>query len=317
METIFKTDARGRQRMFDIRVDRLRDGTANIVKTTGLVDGKKQTSVIHVPLGYDSAVKRAKTMWKNQHETGVLPMLAHKYEDRKRYVSEPMYVQPKLDGVRILVNNKGGISRTGKVVPGTEHWGKDLKDGEFLDGECYVHGMDFESITSAFKTAPEKLEFHVFDYYDVNRPHLTFEERMTHVTVETQLVRRKEDLRDVHDAFATRGYEGIMIRNPRSVYEPGKRTNGLLKMKMFETDEFTIVGVHEGTGRDIGTPIWECETKEKVRFSVRPEGSMESRREAFARRKDLVGKMLTVRYQNMTAAGVPRFPVGIAIRDYE
>jgi DNA ligase-1 len=256
-------------------------------------------------------------MWKNQHETGVLPMLAHKYEDRKRYVSEPMYVQPKLDGVRILVNNKGGISRTGKVVPGTEHWGKDLKDGEFLDGECYVHGMDFESITSAFKTAPEKLEFHVFDYYDVNRPHLTFEERMTHVTVETQLVRRKEDLRDVHDAFATRGYEGIMIRNPRSAYEPGKRTNGLLKMKMFETDEFTIVGVHEGTGRDIGTPIWECETKEKVRFSVRPEGSMESRREAFARRKDLVGKMLTVRYQNMTAAGVPRFPVGIAIRDYE
>ena len=317
METIFKTDARGRQRMFDIRVDRLRDGTANIVKTTGLVDGKKQSSVIHVSLGYESAVKRAKTMWKNQHETGVLPMLAHKYEDRKRYVTEPMYVQPKLDGVRILVNNKGGISRTGKVVPGTEHWGKDLKDGEFLDGECYVHGMDFESITSAFKTAPEKLEFHVFDYYDVNRPHLTFEERVTHVTVETQLVRRKEDLRDVHDAFATRGYEGIMIRNPRSVYEPGKRTNGLLKMKMFETDEFTIVGVHEGTGRDIGTPIWECETKEKDRFSVRPEGSMESRREAFARRKDLVGKMLTVRYQNMTAAGVPRFPVGIVIRDYE
>jgi hypothetical protein len=44
---------------------------------------------------------------------------------------------------------------------------------------------------------------------------------------------------------------------------------------------------------------------------------MESRREAFARRKEIVGKMLTVRYQNMTVAGVPRFPVGIAIRDYE
>lgn len=317
METIFKTDARGRQRMFNIRVERLRDGTANIVKTTGLVDGKKQTSVIHVPLGYDSAVKRAKTMWTNQHDKDILPMLAHKYEDRKRYLTEPMYVQPKLDGVRILVNNKGGISRTGKVVPGTEQWGKNLKDGEYLDGECYVHGMDFESITSAFKTAPEKLEFHVFDYYDVNRPHLTFEERKSHVTVETQLVRRKEDLQEVHDAFAARGYEGIMIRNPRSAYEPGKRSNGLLKMKMFETDEFEIVGVHEGTGRDIATPIWECRTKGGDVFSVRPEGSMESRREAFARRKDIVGKMLTVRYQNMTVAGVPRFPVGIVVRDYE
>lgn len=304
--------------MFDIRVDRLRDGTANIVKTTGLVDGKKQISVIHVPLGYDSAMKRAQTIWKNQHETGVLPMLAHKYEDRKRYVSEPMYVQPKLDGVRILVNNKGGISRTGKIVPGTEHWGKHLKDGEFLDGECYKHGMDFESITSAFKTKPETLEFHVFDYYDVNRPHLTFEDRKSHVTVETQRVGKKEDLKGVHDTFASRGYEGIMIRNPRSTYEPGRRSNGLLKMKMFETEEFKIVGVHEGTGRDVGTPVWECETKDGGgTFSVRPEGTMASRREAFEHREEIVGKKLTVRYQNMTVAGVPRFPVGIAVRDYE
>ena len=203
------------------------------------------------------------------------------------------------------------------MVPGTEHWGKHLKDGEFLDGECYVHGMDFESITSAFKTAPEKLEFHVFDYYDVNRPNLVFEERMSHVTVETLRVEKKEDLQGVHDAFATRGYEGIMIRNPRSTYEPGRRSNSLLKMKMFETDEFRIMGCHEGTGRDVGTPIWECETKEGEVFSVRPEGSMESRREAFEYREDIVGKMLTVRYQNMTATGVPRFPVGIVVRDYE
>lgn len=316
MDTIIKIDSRGRERMFDIRVDRLRDGTANIVKTTGLVDGKKQTSIIHVPLGYDSAVKRATTMWKNQKETGVLPMLAHNYKDRGRYITEPCYVQPKLDGVRILVNNKGGISRTGKVVPGTEHWGRHLKDGEYLDGECYKHGMDFEAITSAFKTAPETLEFHVFDYYDVNRPNLTFEERMSHVTVDTRMVTAKEDLQAVHDAFTTRGYEGIMIRNPSGAYEPGKRSNYLLKMKMFETEEFTIVGVHEGTGRDAGTPVWECETGGGT-FSVRPEGTVEARREAFGRREEIVGKKLTVRFQNLTAAGVPRFPIGIAIRDYE
>lgn len=317
METIFKIDARGRKRTFDIRVEKLRDGTANIVKTTGLLDGKKQVSVIHVQLGYNSAVKRAKTIWHNQKTTGVLPMLAHNYKDRGRYISEPMYVQPKLDGVRILVNNKGGISRTGKVVPRTEHWGKHLNDGEFLDGECYKHGVDFETITSAFKTAPETLEFHVFDYHDVNRPNMTFEERMSHVTVETLEVSKKDDLYKVHDSFASRGYEGIMIRNPRSTYEPGRRSNGLLKMKMFETAEFKIVGVHEGVGRDVGTPVWECETTGGDKFSVRPEGSVESRRGAFERRRDIVGKMLTVRFQNITAAGVPRFPVGLAIRDYE
>lgn len=317
MDTIIKIDSLGRERMFNIRVEKLRDGTANIIKTTGLVDGKKQTSVIHVPLGYESAMKRANTIWKNQKESGVLPMLAHKYEDRGRYISEPCYVQPKLDGVRILVNNKGGISRTGKIVPGTEQWGKGLKDGEYLDGECYVHGMDFEAITSAFKTAPEKLEFHVFDYYDANRPNLTFKQRMSHVTVETLLVKKKDDLQKVHDSFVTKGYEGIMIRNPTSIYEPGKRSNNLLKMKMFETDEFEIVGVHEGTGRDVGTPIWECQTKNGETFSVRPDGSMESRRQAYTNRSDIIGKKLTVKYQNITIAGVPRFPVGIAIRDYE
>lgn len=317
MDTIFKTDAHGRQRMFYISVERLSDGTANILKTTGLVDGKKTTSTIHVPLGYESAKKRAMTIWKNQHEAGILPMLAHKWEDRKRYIQEPFYVQPKLDGVRILVSNKGGISRTGKIVKGTEHWGKQLKDGEFLDGECYLHGMSFEDITSAFKTQPETLEFHVFDYYDINRPELSFEERMKRVTVNTIKVKSKNDITSVHDMYVNQGYEGIMVRNAIGVYEPGKRSNNLLKFKTFETEEFKIVGMHEGTGKDVGTPIWECETRGGETFSVRPEGNMENRRNAFKNTKKNVGKMLTVRYQNLTSAGVPRFPIGLAIRDYE
>ena len=42
------------------------------------------------------------------------------------------------------MSNKGGISRTGKIVPGTEHWGKGLKEGEYLDGECYDPTKTFE-----------------------------------------------------------------------------------------------------------------------------------------------------------------------------
>ena len=33
--------------------------------------------------------------------------------------------------------------------------------------------------------------------------------------------------------------------------------------------------------------------------------------------KVFVGKMLTVRYQGMTNGDVPRFPVGVIVRDYE
>ena len=41
------------------------------------------------------------------------------------------------------------------------------------------------------------------------------------------------------------------------------------------------------------------------------------RKALFKYGRDYIGEMLTVRYQELTDDGVPRFPVGIAIRDYE
>jgi len=212
METIFKTDKNGKKRYFDISVNKLPDGTANIVKKTGMVGGKESVSTIHVKLGYDSALKRAKTMWENQKEILILPMLANKWEDRHKYISEPFYVQPKIDGVRLLVSNKGGISRTGKIVPGTEHWGKGLKDGEYLDGECYDPTKTFEEITSLYKTNPKALDFLVFDYFDTNRPNLTFDERLERINVQTRWVKTKDDIHEVHKEYMDAGYEGTMIR---------------------------------------------------------------------------------------------------------
>jgi len=317
METIFKTDKNGKQRYFDISVEKMPDGTANIIKKTGMVGGKEQVSTIHVKLGYESALKRAKTMWENQKEIPILPMLANKWEDRHKYITEPFYVQPKIDGVRLLVSNKGGISRTGKVVPGTEHLGKGLKEGEYLDGECYDPTKTFEEITSLFKTNPKALEFHVFDYFDTNRPNLTFDERLERVNVETRWVKTKSDLPVVHKQYMDAGYEGTMIREASSVYEIGKRSNYLLKLKDFKTDEYKVIGMRECTGKDVGTPIWVCTTENGQEFTVRPEGTQEKRRDMFKNGDRYIGKMLTVKYQNLTDLGVPRFPVGIVFRDYE
>jgi DNA ligase-1 len=317
METIFKTDKNGKQRYFDISVEKMPDGTANIIKKTGMVGGKEQVSTIHVKLGYESALKRAKTMWENQKEIPILPMLANKWEDRHKYITEPFYVQPKIDGVRLLVSNKGGISRTGKVVPGTEHLGKGLKEGEYLDGECYDPTKTFEEITSLFKTNPKALEFHVFDYFDTNRPNLTFDERLERVNVETRWVKTKSDLPVVHKQYMDAGYEGTMIREASSVYEIGKRSNYLLKLKDFKTDEYKVIGMRECAGKDVGTPIWVCTTENGQEFTVRPEGTQEKRRDMFKNGDMYIGKMLTVKYQNLTDLGVPRFPVGIAFRDYE
>lgn len=315
MERLIKKDKNGRDRFTDISVKDNGDGTANIIKVSGIVGGKTTESITLVKTGYEKALMRAQTMWNNEKTKGteILPMLANKWEDREKYITEPFYVQPKLDGVRLLVSKQGCFSRTGKPVKGVEHLAKDLKDGEWLDGECYAPEKTFEEITSMFKMNPKELEFHVFDYFDLARPDLPFAERQKKVTVQTVLVKSKKDIPEWHDTFVEQGHEGIMIREAVSTYEIGKRSNYLLKYKEFQTEEYEIIGVKEGTGREKGAAIWECEGG----FCAKPEGTLEHRRQLFKDGDKYIGKMLTVRFQNLTAQGVPRFPVGVAVRDYE
>ena len=320
MERLIRKDKNDRERFTDIHVEKLNDGTADIVKTSGMVGSDKVTvSRTNVKTGYEKALARAQTIWNNENMKGtqILPMLANKWEDRKKYISAPFYVQPKLDGVRLLVSNKGCFSRTGKPVKGVDHLSKGLKEGEWLDGECYDPDMSFEDITSAFKTNPTSLKFYVFDYFDMNRPDLPFTERMKKVTVETQLVHNESAVKKYHDTFVEQGHEGVMIRDAKSTYEVGKRSNYLLKYKEFQTEEYEITGAKTGHGRDANAVVWMCKTQDGQEFTVRPEGTIAQREEHYKNHKNYLGKMLTVRFQNLTALGVPRFPVGVCIRDYE
>lgn len=326
MERLIRKDKNGRERFVDIFVESLDDGTANIVKRTGMV-GSVQIieSKTNVKTGFDKAVARAKTMWNNEKTKidQILPMLANKWEDRKKYISEPFYVQPKLDGVRLLVSRDGCFSRTGKIVKGVEYLADKLKDGEWLDGECYAPDMSFEDLTSAFKMDPKSLEFHGFDYFDINRPDLPFAERQrilrekTSTVVDTFLVPKKSEIPEYHKKFVEQGHEGIMIRESTSVYEVGKRSNYLLKFKEFQTEEYEIVGAKTGHGRDADAVVWVCKTANGHEFTAKPEGTIKEREKYYKEREKYIGKQLTVRFQNLTALGVPRFPVGVTVRDYE
>lgn len=329
MERLIHKDKNNRKRYTDIRVEKLKDGTADIIKVSGIVGSDKFTeSRTNVKTGYEKALKRAQTMWDNEHTkcNQVLPMLANKWEDRKKYISEPFYVQPKLDGVRLLVSKDGGISRTGKVIPGTEVLGTGLKVGQYVDGEAYDPNLTFEDLTSTFKTDPLKLKFYVFDFFDLKKLDMTFEERWDVVRslsnphyeyVETFDVKKHSDMKGYHKTFIQQGYEGTMIRDRDSVYEVGQRSNYLLKYKDFQTEEYEITGAKTGHGRDANAVVWVCKTNSGHQFTVRPEGTISQREEHYKNYKKYIGKMITVRFQNLTSLGVPRFPVGVTIRDYE
>jgi ATP-dependent DNA ligase len=221
----------------------------------------------------------------------------------------------------------------------------DDSDDLIIDGELYTHGMAFEKITSMARRSKTKhgevgeLQHHIYDcfysgtknleknkigYADRYAALLSAFSKTPHtniVLVETKLANSLEDVYAFHTHYTTLSapYEGVMIRGKDSPYKQQGRSKELLKYKMFSDDEFVVIGHHEGTGAHAGTPIFECSSKVKKdkNFSVTMQGSIEGRKKMFENVQSYYGKKLTVKYQEITADGVPRFPVGLAFRDYE
>jgi len=55
-----------------------------------------------------------------------------------------------------------------------------------------------------------------------------------------------------------------------------------------------------------------------VPLVVAPALSYEERKNLYQKGKDeFIGKLLTIKHQGLTDTLVPRFPVGISLRDYE
>jgi len=87
----------------------------------------------------------------------------------------------------------------------------------------------------------------------------------------------------------------------------------LIKKDKNNRERFTDIRVEDLKN---GTAIWICQVGSHT-FSVRPEGTLEVRRKFLQDQGNYIGKQLTVRYQNLTTLGIPRFPVGVVVRDYE
>ena len=135
--------------------------------------------------------------------------------------------------------------------------------------------------------------------------------------IETLKIESEAEVYEMYDMFMRAGAEGIMIRNVDGLYKLNHRSADLQKYKQFEDSEYKIIDFTEGSNNEKGAVVWVCETKDEKIFNVRPRGTVESRRKHFENGDTYIGKMLTVRYQELTDDGIPRFPVGISIRDYE
>tara|TARA_B100001778_G_scaffold102260_1_gene83451 strand:+ start:6595 stop:8547 length:1953 start_codon:yes stop_codon:yes gene_type:complete len=289
-------------------------------------------------------------------EINILPMLAKKFSKAARHVEYPAAGQRKFDGVRCLAMQAEGfpsnivlLTRKNKEFAGMNSLRSEiallnLPPSIVLDGELYSDTLTFQRVVGLVRKKPENLSeqdladleqvsYRIYDLINLSNMDMTFASRYrllqsllravpSSQTPRLRLtrnvrIRNEEDVTAYLALFEEEGFEGLMIRNLESPYELDKRSKHLQKVKTFIDAEFPIVGYYEATGNDRGTPIWECEAPNGRRFRARPMGTLAERRELWANRDDLVGRPLTVRFFEYTDDGVPRFPVGVAIRDYE
>ena len=135
------------------------------------------------------------------------------------------------------------------------------------------------------------------------------------VAVETPEVLSEDMLMEYEDKYIKAGYEGSMARNKESKYLFGYRSKDLLKVKRFLDAEYKVVGFTEGSAVESGCIVFVCETDDGQEFSVRPTGTHSERKVWFTHGETFIGKMLTVKYQELSNDGVPRFPVGLHFRE--
>jgi len=105
-----------------------------------------------------------------------------------------------------------------------------------------------------------------------------------------------------------------MIRNLDSPYV-NKRSADLIKVKQMDDAEYEIVAVEEGRGRLTGRGIFVCATPGGDRFRCKLVGNLDNLVVFLERPQDYIGRMLTVKFQEITANGMPRFPVGMRLRE--
>ena len=284
------------------------------------------------------------------------PMLAKDFnkDSNKLNWDEGVVWQPKLDGVRALIGfHANGVvikSRGNKFYHNLAHI-KNLfyklyttgivHDNIIFDCELYTNELTFEEITGICRKQKKlskesiekelKIKAFIFDIINIDSISQIFQERYNSllkmfkehlpeeiVLVWTEKITDPKCLESIHNKATEQGFEGIMLRNEKGLYKEGPtRSSDLIKMKTMLDDEFEIVNFKEGIGIEKGTVIWTCKTKDELNFNVKPTGTREQRKIWFNNGNKYIGKKLTVQYQELSKDQVPRFPVGIAIRDYE
>jgi ATP-dependent DNA ligase len=283
--------------------------------------------------GWDSAAASAAASVAEDHSESknaqvleVRPLLAKPYVPESMPVTAQVFLQPKLDGMRCIADIESGMlwSRGGKIItdlPRIESAVRALYgfQVQYLDGELYVPGVPFSDLVSLVRNGSLSVQYHVYDCIATG----PFSDRnglLDALMITSPLFKVKTvtatvgSIEEWHNTFLEQGYEGTMIRTDKErSYRQGARSASLLKLKNFKDSEFLCTGLKQEKHEETLGSL-ECVTSTGLVFHARPKLSDEERHHLYRHPNEVVNHYVTVKYFEITEAGVPRFPVVIKIR---
>ena len=219
-----------------------------------------------------------------------------------------------------------------------------LPIGTYLDGELYSHTLTFNQISSVVKRTknphPDRfqMQYHVFDIIFPTgsaEAQLGYVARMNIlsnviaklandypnltkiiVIMQYQLINSEAELLAFHRDATLRGFEGVIIRNPNSVYVQ-KRCKEILKYKQFFEEETTIISVYSAEGNEAGLAMLKVRDRDGKELIVRPRGTFEMRKQWLEHPELIIGRCdyTIIHFGKSVEHDNQRFAVGKGFRD--
>jgi DNA ligase 1 len=246
------------------------------------------------------------------------------------------WMSEKLDGMRAYWTGDGLYTRNGNPIVAPDWFVSIFPEGIALDGELYMGRGRFQEAMSVTRKATARdprwtqICYMAFDAPEVPGGCETRFAKLESIVdaacrnwhragrcplifVEQKKCSSRQELDRFHQQIEKMRGEGVMLRAPGSSYSR-KRTSDLLKVKSFHDAEARITGHTAGTGKHSGRlGAYQAKLLDSgVSFKIGTGISDRERDRPLPR-----GTVVTVRFQELTKAGVPRFPSLVGARDYE
>lgn len=276
---------------------------------------------------------------KSDQNGALKPMLAKSSNDCQNSVlNKPMLCSRKLNGVRMMCKYNAEedriitISRGGKNYDAaTEHIYDELREifklypDITLDGELYHHGHYLQEISGIARLQDweprcKLLQYWIYDIadgdmiftdrqailedIDINTEELEFEyiNILEHVSTESW-----NDIQKLHDKWVNEGFEGLVARKPDKTYQYGKRGSDMIKVKMYQDEEFEIIDYQDGLREE--DFCFVCQTDDGKPFAAKPIGDRELKAEYIRNIDSIIGLKGTVKFFEWSKEGIPLQPV--------